>query len=428
MGARAELDPRDAAARIVRRLQKHGHVAYFAGGCVRDELLGLHPKDYDVATDARPERVRALFRGSRYVGEAFGVALVPSGGLWLEVATFRAEARYEDGRRPSEVVFADAERDAARRDFTINGLFEDPLAERGRGAVIDYVGGRADLEAGLIRAIGDPEERFAEDHLRMVRAVRFAARFGFPLEERTRAAIARHAGALARISPERTGQEIAWTLTGPAPGAGAALLQALGLDAAALGEASVDVRPAVLEALGPEPELPPALAAWALDRRGAAEGGRARIAAIAQGAPELVGRWREALRLSNAVRDAFRAALELLPRALAWGEMGKAGKKRLLAEPHWPAARTVLRALEAVAGGTGLAAIEDEIPQLAAEGVAPEPLLSGHELMRLGVEAGPAVGRWLADLYDRQLEGEVTTTEAARAWVLARLGGDGQEG
>src|SRR5438067_13328797 len=163
---------------VLRGLREAGHVAYFAGGCVRDVLLGLEPKDYDVATDAHPQKVRSLFRSTAAVGQAFGVILVRLGKSVVEVATFRSDGRYVDGRRPEDVRFTTAEEDAKRRDFTINGLFFDPLEDR----VIDYVGGQEDLTARRLRAIGDPWQRFEEDHLRLLRAVRFAARFDLEIE------------------------------------------------------------------------------------------------------------------------------------------------------------------------------------------------------------------------------------------------------
>src|SRR3954471_7154893 len=169
---------RDDALAVVRRLREAGHVAYFAGGCVRDELLGLHPTDYDVATDAPPPRVRELFQNTQAVGAAFGVILVHHRRSVIEVATFRADLEYRDGRRPEGVRFTTAEEDAKRRDFTINGLFLDPVENK----IIDYVGGQEDLKAKRLRAIGDPNERFAEDHLRLLRAIRFAARFNLTIE------------------------------------------------------------------------------------------------------------------------------------------------------------------------------------------------------------------------------------------------------
>src|SRR6266436_5003731 len=170
-----------SARKVAARLREQGHIAYFAGGCVRDMVRGLTPKDYDIATDARPETVQALFPRTYAVGAHFGVIIVLEDGLQFEVATFRSDDAYIDGRRPIAVHFSSPEEDAKRRDFTINGMFYDSLAEQ----VIDFVGGQADLEAKLVRAIGDPGQRFAEDHLRMLRAVRFASVLDYKIEDRT---------------------------------------------------------------------------------------------------------------------------------------------------------------------------------------------------------------------------------------------------
>ncbi|HEV8291478.1 MAG TPA: CCA tRNA nucleotidyltransferase, partial [Tepidisphaeraceae bacterium] len=206
------LCERSDAEAVLRRLRANGHEAYFAGGCVRDLLLGLEPKDWDVATDAPPNRVRELFTKTEAVGAAFGVILVRHGRSVVEVATFRSEGSYLDGRRPSEVRFTTAQEDAQRRDFTINGLFLDPLdGDR----VIDYVGGQEDLAARRLRAIGDPSARFAEDHLRLLRAVRFAARFGLEIAPATAMAIEQRAGLLKGISPERIAIELREMLCPP---------------------------------------------------------------------------------------------------------------------------------------------------------------------------------------------------------------------
>jgi poly(A) polymerase len=185
---------RSIAAGIVARLREQGHVAYFAGGCVRDLLRGVTPKDIDIATDARPEKVQKLFPRTYAVGAHFGVIVVLQDGLQFEVATFRSDGAYVDGRRPESVTFATAEEDAARRDFTINGMFFDPVPEQ----VIDFVDGRADLESRLVRAIGDPAQRFAEDRLRMLRAVRFATTLGFDIDPATWSALVNRAPAIGR--------------------------------------------------------------------------------------------------------------------------------------------------------------------------------------------------------------------------------------
>lgn len=197
------------ALKILKQIRKAGFTAFFAGGSVRDKLLGREARDYDIATNARPEQIEALFPKTVAVGKAFGVIVVVADGTETEVATFRADGGYQDGRRPDSVHFCGAEEDAKRRDFTVNGMFYDPIENK----VIDYVGGQTDLEKKIIRAIGDPEKRFAEDHLRMLRAVRFAHTLGFEIEPATRAAIQKHAPDLAKISAERIENEFSRTLT-----------------------------------------------------------------------------------------------------------------------------------------------------------------------------------------------------------------------
>src|ERR1039457_3219469 len=176
--------PKAIAKKIAERLQSAGFAAFWVGGCVRDFLLGREPQDFDIATDARPEQVEKLFKKTIPVGKKVGVIIIVEEGHQFQVATFRAEADYQDGRRPEKIIFANAEADALRRDFTVNRLFYDPLTEK----IHDWVGGEKDLCAKIIRTIGSPEERFGEDHLRMLRAVRFAARLGFEIEQIGRAA------------------------------------------------------------------------------------------------------------------------------------------------------------------------------------------------------------------------------------------------
>ncbi|NLF22088.1 MAG: CCA tRNA nucleotidyltransferase, partial [Lentisphaerae bacterium] len=228
MVAFAPADPRYAAAlKIVTRLHEAGYQALLAGGCVRDALLGRSIKDIDIATSARPDVVEALFAGATYaVGRAFGVVVVLQDGINFEVATFRADGEYRDGRHPESVRYADADADAQRRDFTVNGMFYDPLAR----CLLDFVGGRRDLEARCIRAIGDPQARFAEDSLRLLRAVRFAAVLGFSLDERTALAIRTCADGLRQVSAERIGQEVTRMLVeSPHPSVAMELLDRLGL-------------------------------------------------------------------------------------------------------------------------------------------------------------------------------------------------------
>ncbi|MGH7936274.1 MAG: CCA tRNA nucleotidyltransferase, partial [Chthoniobacterales bacterium] len=228
-----DLTPTEATARgLVDRLRAAGHIAYFAGGCVRDLLLERTPKDFDIATDARPEEVQKIFRRTYAVGASFGVIVVLENGFQIEVATFRSDGAYIDGRRPVEVHFSSPEEDAGRRDFTINGMFFDPTRE----SVIDFVGGRADLETGVIRAIGDPEQRFAEDRLRILRALRFATVLEFEIEAATWDAIVRAAGTISAISAERIREELVRIFLSPQRMRGWDLLDRSGLMAQILPE------------------------------------------------------------------------------------------------------------------------------------------------------------------------------------------------
>ncbi|MDC0300935.1 CCA tRNA nucleotidyltransferase, partial [Akkermansiaceae bacterium] len=198
MSKQAELA--ESTARVLRDA---GHTVFYAGGAVRDQLLGREPKDYDLATSATPKEVQALFKKSDAVGEHFGVILVKEEREAVEVATFRSDGVYENGRSPESVTFSSPEEDAQRRDFTINGLFQDPFT----GEIIDHVGGRKDLEAGILRAIGEPKKRFQEDALRLLRAVRFATETGFEIEAETLTALGENAQLLEKISPERIRDE-----------------------------------------------------------------------------------------------------------------------------------------------------------------------------------------------------------------------------
>lgn len=435
---------RAGAVRVIRRLREAGFTAYLAGGCVRDRLLGHEPQDHDVATDARPEQVRRVWRNARYVGEAFGVVLARVGDASVEVATFRREAGYDDHRRPTRVEFTDAREDAIRRDFTINGLFEDPplgdppdprrpadvAAAAGSlddGAVrrtlddgsvlIDYVGGLADLAAGVVRAIGEPSQRFDEDYLRMLRAVRFAARFGFTIDDATARAIGPLARFLGSISRERIGEETRRMLTGPRPAAAAALCQELRLDGPTLNEDHAAPEPAALAALerdGAAAPLPVALAAWMLDRHAPGGGLDGLVRFARTDAGRVVQRWRKALCLSNREREETAAVLRHAAHATAWGEMDRAHRKRLLAERSWQATRRLL----AAAGGAALVeSIDRDAPPLCAEGLRPEPLLGGDDLIRLGLRPGPAFKRLLRGAYNAQLNGELHTRDDAEAWV-----------
>jgi len=409
---------RAAGVEIVRTLRDAGHTAFFAGGCVRDELLGLNPTDYDVATDARPDAVRTLFKRVNEVGASFGVMLVHIRDVTVEVATFRREGAYSDRRRPDEVIYAGPDEDAHRRDFTINALFLDPLVEpadpfpKVRGRVIDLVGGARDLRDKLIRAVGDPEARLAEDDLRALRAARFAARLGFAIEDETRAAILRHAGELVGVSRERVGEELRRMLAHPTRAQAAKLMESLDLAAPALdcrdGSES-DAGPGALPGLPPDADFVTALAAWTIDRMGPAfDPDR-----IARQAVSTTTRLRRALCLSNDERALLRATLETL--ALLsndWPHAPVARQKRAAVRPEFPGALAILHAADA----PGADSIRRRVEQMrdAPPGLAPEPLLLGDDLIALGLSPGPAFKGILDAVYDAQLEGRVSDQDSAR--------------
>lgn len=395
-----------AACHIVRALKGAGHEAVLAGGCVRDRLLGIVPKDYDVATSATPEQVKAVFPGSKGVGEAFAVVLVRHEEVVTEVATFRKDGPYADGRRPDYVELATMEEDAARRDFTINGLFEDPDGEEA-SKVIDFHDGVADLKKHrCVRAIGDPAARIAEDRLRMLRAVRFAARFGFHIEAATKQAIVKHAPELGAVSRERVGGEVVMMLGHQARAQAAGMLQELGLDVAILGSAAPSDFPR-LASLSPEASDAAALAAWALDRGMSGD---------------VAGTLRDALRLSNGTEDAIRDALGLLPRLMAeWSAAGVAAKKRMANHPGYQAAWWLLE----TTSPESAQAIAAEVADLAQGiGLAPVPLLSGDDLIAAGHRPGPHFAVALDAAYDAQLAGCISSLEDAMAIAERTFRGD----
>lgn len=411
---------RSAAAGIVRTLREAGHVAYFAGGCVRDELLGVTPDDYDVATDAVPDRVMALFPRSGEVGKSFGVVLVRAGGEVVEVATFRADGAYADSRRPDSVRFSTPEDDAARRDYTVNALFLDPFAAPRTGAtasplggeIIDLVGGLTDLAARVLRAVGDPDRRLAEDHLRGLRAARLAAKLGFDVDERTADAVRAHASALRGVSRERIGDEVRRMLAHPSRAAAASLVAALDLEAPVFGQPPSSGRTDHLRSLSAQAPYGVALGAWALDM-----GTDLADKPLA----ELLSRWRGALCLSNDDREDLAAVLRLV-RALRadWPAMGVAGQKRTASRAHFGDA-------VALAGVTDAAlaiGVRARVAELAAtpSGLAPRPWVSGDDLVTMGRTPGPGFKAILDGVYDAQLEGRVGSREAAlelaRGWCV----------
>ena len=416
---------RERAVDIVRTLREHQKTAYLAGGCVRDELLGLTPTDYDVATDATPDEIASLFPRTSLVGAAFGVVLVHQGkgkagkGRTTEVATFRTDIGYRDKRHPDRVEFTDAAHDAQRRDFTINALFLDPLqtdplqadppkdSGGNTGTVIDFVGGRADLEARVVRAVGDPHRRLDEDHLRALRAVRFACRLGFEIDPTTADAIRAHAAELEGVSRERIGEELRKMLTHPRRADAVRTLAALGLDAPTLGAIghSAD-RP--VENLPDDATFPLAIAALAIERHGGATG---------LGAPDAIGRWRTGLCLSNDERDASVRILETLTfLRTTWHDEPVARQKRIAMARSFPDAHRLLKAIDPARATE----ISDQLDAIApiGMGLSPACLLDGDALIGLGLMPGPMFARILDGIYDAQLDGRVT--DRASAARLAR--------
>lgn len=399
----------------MRKLADAGHVAYFAGGCVRDQLSGRQPSDYDVATSATPDEVRRLLPRSQGVGQAFGVVLVRQGRSQIEVATFRADGHYSDGRRPDDVRFATEVEDAQRRDFTINGLFYDPLADR----VIDHVGGRDDLAAGILRAIGEPAARFAEDFLRMLRAVRFAARFGFVVEQTTREAIVANAPKLARIAPERIAGELRTMLAASTRVAALDLLDGLGLSDVIFRTLPASGRPtsSYVARLPDDPSFTNVMAAVVLARFERPSD------ALAPAAVKTVdAELRRTLKLSNDELLAIRTALEV--GTLLRGESipGVPAMKRYLARPFADEGRRLLATLVDDADlGPRAAAVEATFASFAPETIAPPPFVTGDDLQSLGYAPGPAFKVALDAAYDAQLDGTVTSREHALSLARDRM-------
>lgn len=431
-----------AAFEIIAKLRAEGYAAYVAGGAVRDLILGVDPADYDVATSARPEQVMAMFERTVAVGAQFGVVVVRSLGAEVEVATFRSDGAYVDGRRPESVVYASVEEDVARRDFTINGLLYDPGAEQ----VLDLVGGLADLQGRVVRCIGDPEARLREDRLRMLRAVRFAVRLGFQIHAETEAALRRHAGRIGEVSAERIRDELLKMLLGPSPDRALWCLLDLGLlgpilpEVAALRgvEQSPDVHPEgdvfvhtarALARLAPDPSRPrwereALVVATLLHDVGkpatrAVVDGRVRFRRHAAVGAELATEVAERLRLARRQVKRVRDLVADHDRMRQLPEMRRARQVRLLRSAHAEDLLALHRA-DRQAGNGDLSSwtfARDLLASLPPEAVRPPRLLDGRDLMAMGIAPGPEMGALIRALEDAQLEGLVRTRAEAEAWV-----------
>lgn len=440
MASQAQSVPIEMALSVIGSLRSRGHKAYLVGGCVRDRLLGLPAKDFDIGTDAEPQQVIVYFPGAQTVGAHFGVVLVKQDHAAIEVATFRSENSYSDGRRPDSVTFEkDPRLDALRRDFTINGLFEDPLT----GEVIDYVSGQQDLRNKLIRAIGDPERRFREDHLRMLRAVRFAARLDFDIEPETKAAIRRLAPQIARIAPERIRDEIVRILTEGGASRGFKLLD----EAQLLDHVLPEVK--ALQGVEQPPESHPEGDVWThvlmmlkeMDApsatlavgvllhdigkpktfRRAAD--RIRFDGHAEVGVEVASPILERLRFS---KDESLQILSLIANHMKFKDllqMRQSTLIRFLRTPRFDE-HLELHRLDCLASNGYTAAYEfaqASLAELSAQQIRPPRLVTGDDLIEDGFRPGPQFSTVLEAVETAQLEGEISSKEEGLAYARRML-------
>ncbi len=432
------VSPLTTTARaIAQQLRDAGFIAYFAGGCVRDLLLGTAPKDIDIATNAPPEQVQKMFPRTYAVGAHFGVIVVLESGMQFEVATFRSDGAYVDGRRPQEVTFSSPEEDAARRDFTINGMFFDPATDQ----VIDLVGGRADLDARLIRAIGDPAQRFAEDRLRILRAVRFATTLEFEIEPGTWDALVRSAASIMEISAERIREELVRIFLSLHRVRGWDLLDASGVMRAVLPELEAmkgceqppqfhpegDVfkhTRIMLELLPAEVSPPLVLSVLFHDigkpsTSSVDEAGRIRFNGHDRVGAEMTEALMQRLRFSRAEIE---ATVEMVQQHMVFKDVANmrvAKLKRFVARPTFEDELELHRVDCASSHGMldNYEFLLRKRDEFASEPIIPPPLVRGDDLIRLGFKPGPQFGEILEAVETRQLEGGFRDREEALAWV-----------
>jgi poly(A) polymerase len=433
----------EAARRIVQVLRKAGFRALWAGGCVRDKVMDREPEDYDVATEARPDQVSALFDKTVPTGASFGVVLVIEKGCPVEVATFRSDGRYLDGRHPEEVHFSGEREDALRRDFTINGMFYDPIEDR----VIDYVGGREDIRAGILRCIGDPARRFSEDRLRLIRAVRFAARFRFRIEPVTFEALKREAAHVTEVSAERIRDELIKILTGLHPADAMRLLDDTGLLTAVLPEA------AAMKGVQQPPQFHPEGDVWVhtllmLDLMQDHPSPELALGVLLHdvGKPPTYTLPRSAddrIRFDNHTEVGARMA-ETLGRRLKLSadqvervtalvrdhlkfkdvrNMRASTLKRFLRQDHFED-HLELHRLDCLGSHGDLGLYEFcrmKLSELSAEEIRPPRLIGGEDLIAMGYTPGPLFSTMLTAVEDEQLEGRVKTRDEAMEFVNHRF-------
>jgi tRNA nucleotidyltransferase/poly(A) polymerase len=389
----------DSAIGIVERLRQEGHEAYLVGGCVRDMVMDLEPADYDIATSAPPEDIMKIFPHTEPIGAQFGVVLVIQRGHPFEVATFRSDEAYIDGRRPTGVVFTDAKTDVLRRDFTINGLLYDPIEKR----VIDYVSGQEDIRARIVRAIGDPQKRFEEDKLRLLRAIRFGARLGYTIEAETWAAVCRMAPEIKRVSSERIREELSKILTDGRATLGFRLLHESGLLGVILPD--VDWNAHLERSLELIPAKAPVDFAFAV--------------LLQDVAVESVRRIAENLRFSGAETHHVVSLVGCRTRFASLRELRISDLKRYLRSPRFEDHMELSRVTATAAGGS-LDPYSFALAlrgQWTAQDIAPEPLISGADLIALGFSPGPLFKEILTRVEDEQLEGRLQSKEQSLNFV-----------
>lgn len=430
-----------AARSVVEKLRAAGFQALFAGGCVRDTLLGIDPHDYDVATSARPEEVERLFPRTVPVGVQFGVILVLEQGAEIQVATFRGDGTYHDGRHPESITYTDAEGDAGRRDFTVNGLFYDPINSK----VLDFVGGREDLKAGILRAIGNPCERFAEDKLRLLRAVRFATTLGFTIDPETWNALLKLAPKIHAVSAERIREEFCKILLSPNRVRGFDLLEESGLlreilpEMEALkgcdqppefhpeGDVYIHTR-LMLTLLKPDASLPLVLSVLFHDlgkpaTRVVDETGRIRFNGHEGVSSEISLKIMQRLRFSNEVIDAVIPAVRLHMSFKDVPNMRVATLKRMMARPTFEE-ELELHRVDCLSSHGMLdnhAMLIAKREEFGRAPLIPEPLVTGHDLIGLGWKPGKRFAEALRAVQTRQLEGTLNSREEALAWVTSEF-------
>ena len=436
------MSQQDKAIQIVKRLREAGHEAYLAGGCVRDRLLGRTPKDYDIATDATPRDTQGIFPDTVPIGSKFGSVVVLVDGDPFEVTTFRFDGPYGDGRHPVHVRYGTLEEDVRRRDFTINAMMYDPADDR----VIDLVNGREDLRRRLVRAIGDPHERFAEDRLRMVRAVRLACGLGFEVDEPTLQAIRSQAVAVTQVAWERIGAEITRTLTEGGARRGVELLDETGLLEVILPEIAAmkgceqtpdyhpegDVYVHTLLLLGHLDDLdgPTETLAYGCLLHDVAKppcrqpaGDRVTFYGHTELGAEMAVEILRRLKRSRAVAERVAWLVRHHLRYTQAPNMRLSTLKRFLGEDGIDELLELCR-IDALSSNGDLGYYDfcqRKLAELGEEEVSPEPLLRGRDLIRLGYTPGPSFSAMLGAVEEAQLEGELRTHEQAVEWVRERF-------